>query len=180
MSLVDWIVVIILGSAVIGGLFQGFFRSVCGLLGLIAGLVVAAWNYARLALFLMPLLRIPAIANTISFLLISVVVMALFAVVGNLLAKALRMLGLGCLDSIAGGVFGFFQGAMMVVIGILVVVAFFPQEHWIAEARIPRMFFGVCHVSTSFTPDELARRVRAGLAKWETESPEWLRPAPKG
>lgn len=176
MTLVDWAVIIILVCAVVSGLFQGFFRSFCSLAGLVLGLVIAAWNYLRIAHFLIPLVRIPAIANTISFLLIAFVVMALFALIGNLLAKGFKLLGLGCLDALAGGVFGFFQGVVGIVIAILVVVAFFPEAHWIADARLPRMFFGACHVSANVTPNELAEKVRTGLRNWETNSPQWMHP----
>ena len=176
MTAVDWAVVIILAFAVLGGLAQGFFRSICGLLGLVLGLVTAAWNYGRVASFFLPLVKIPAVANTIAFLLIAIAVMAVIGLVGNLLAKALRLLGLGWLDGLAGAVFGFFQGVLLVVIGILVVVAFFPQAHWIADARLPRMFFGACHVSANVTPAELGERVRNGLRAWEAESPRWMHP----
>jgi membrane protein required for colicin V production len=176
MTLVDWAVIGILVCAVIGGLMEGFFRSVCGLLGLVLGLVTAAWNYERVAGLLLPLVRIPAIANTIGFLLIALVVMGLIGLVGNLLAKAFRLLGLGWLDGLAGAVFGFFQGVLLIVIGILVVVAFFPQALWVADARVPRMFFGACHVSANVTPTELGERVRSGLRAWESESPRWMHP----
>jgi membrane protein required for colicin V production len=176
MTLVDWVVVVILISAVLGGLAQGFFRSVCSLGGLILGLVIAAWNYGHLASLLIPLVRIPAVANTIGFLLIAIVVSALIGLIGNLLAKAFRLLGLGWLDSLAGGVFGVFQGVVLVVIALLVIVAFFPQVHWIAEARLPRMFFGACHVSSNVTPSELGERIRSGLRTWEAESPQWMHP----
>jgi membrane protein required for colicin V production len=176
MTLVDWIVVLLLASAVIGGLVQGFFRSVCSLGGLVLGLVLAAWNYGRVAALLIPVVRIPAVADTIAFLLIALLVMALIGVIGNLIARALRLLGLGWLDALAGGVFGFFQGVLLVVIGILVVVAFFPQVQWIANAKLPRMFFGACHVSANVTPSELGQRIRNGLRTWEDESPQWMHP----
>jgi membrane protein required for colicin V production len=176
MTLVDWIVVIILGCAVLAGLAQGFFRSVCSLGGLILGLVIAAWNYGHLASLLLPLVRIPAVANTIAFLLIAIIVSALIGLIGNLLAKAFRLLGLGWLDGLAGGVFGFLQGVALVVIGLLVTVAFFPQAHWVAEAKLPRMFFGACHVSSNVTPSELGERMRSGLNAWEAESPKWMHP----
>ena len=176
MTLVDWAVVFILACAVLGGLTQGFFRSVCSLGGLILGLVIAAWNYGHLAALLIPLVRIPAIANTIAFLLIAILVSALIGLIGSLLAKAFRLLGLGWLDALVGGVFGFFQGVVLVVIGLLVIVAFFPQVHWVAEARLPRMFFGACHVSSNVTPSELGERVRSGLRAWEAESPVWMHP----
>ena len=176
MTLVDWAVVLILVCAVFGGLMQGFFRSICGLLGLLLGLALAAWNYGRVADLFLPLVRIPAIANTIGFLFIALVVMALVALIGNVLARVFRLLGLGWLDGLAGAVFGFFQGVLLVVIGILVIVAFFPQVHWIADARLPRMFFGACHVSTTLTPAELGQRVREGLDAWGAESPQWMHP----
>lgn len=176
MTLVDWVVVILMACAVLGGLFQGFFRSVCSLGGLILGLVIAAWNYSHVATLLLPLVRIQAVANTIAFLLIAIVVAALIGLIGSLLAKAFRLLGLGWLDSLAGGVFGFFQGVLIVVICLLVVVAFFPQATWVADAKLPRMFFGVCHVSTNVTPTELGERVRIGLRDWAAETPRWMHP----
>ena len=118
MTLVDWAVVLILICAVLGGLMQGFFRSVCSLGGLILGLVLAAWNYKKAAAMIFPLVKIPAVANTIGFLLIALVVMALIGLIGNLLAKTFRLLGLGWLDGLAGAVFGFFQGVLFIVLGM--------------------------------------------------------------
>ncbi len=176
MTWVDWGVVIIMVASVIAGMAQGFFRSVCSLGGLVIGLAVAGWNYARLAAVLLPLVRIPAVAYTIAFLLIALVVMGLIALVGNLLAKAFKMIGLGWLDGIAGAVFGFFQGVVLVVVFILVIVAFFPQEQWLAQSNLPRMFFGALHVSTHMTPSELAGRVHTGLQSVEAQSPAWMHP----
>src|SRR5665213_2244163 len=120
MTLVDWAVIIILVCAVLGGLMQGFFRSFCSLGGLVLGLVIAAWNYAHLAILILPLVRVPAVANTIAFLLIAILVMVVIGLIGNLLAMAFSSIGLGWLDGLAGAVFGFFQGVLLVVICILV------------------------------------------------------------
>ncbi len=176
MTLVDWAVLIILACAVFGGLMQGFFRSVCSLGGLILGLVIAAWNYGHVATVLLPVVRIRPLADTIAFLLIALLVMALIGLIGNLLARAFRLLGLGWVDALAGAVFGIFQGVLLIVLGLLVIVAFFPQVHWIAESRFPRMFFGACHVSANLTPAELGERIRSGLRTWEQESPGWMHP----
>ncbi|HEY1897814.1 MAG TPA: CvpA family protein [Terracidiphilus sp.] len=170
MTLVDWAVVIIMVGAVIAGMTQGFFRSVCSLAGLVVGLSVAGWNYGRLAGIFLPLVRYAAIADTIAFLLIALLVMVLFALIGNLLARAFKMIGLGWLDGIAGAIFGFFQGVVLVVVFILVIVAFFPQQEWLVQSNLPRMFFGALHVSTHMTPSELSGRVHAGLQSIEEES----------
>lgn len=174
MTLVDWTIVIIMLAAVIAGMAQGFFRSVCSLGGLVLGLAVAAWNYARLARILIPLVRIPAIANTVAFVFIALLIMVLAALIGKILAKTLKTLGLGWLDGIAGAIFGFFQGVVLVVVFVLVIVAFFPGEPWLAKSTLPRMFFGALHVSTQVTPSELASRVRSGVHAVEDESQRLL------
>jgi membrane protein required for colicin V production len=180
MAPVDVIIVIVLVLAVAGGLSQGFFRSACSLGGLFLGLAVAAWNYHKVAKILLPVVRIEAVANTIGFLLIALLVMGLANMVGAILAKTLHYMGLGCLDRLAGGVFGFFQGALLVTLCILVTVAFFPRAHWLVEARLPKEFFGACHLTTHMSPAELAERVRQGLRTLEEESPRWLHPEDPG
>ncbi|HEX8813142.1 MAG TPA: CvpA family protein [Terracidiphilus sp.] len=180
MTPVDWAVIAILVIACLAGLAEGFFRSVCGLGGLILGLAVAAWNYHRLAIYLLRFLRVEAIADTVAFLLIFLLVLAIAAAIGHLLARAFRLIGLGWLDSLAGGAFGLVQGAVIITVLILVAVAFFPQEsHWIAEAQLPRQFFAAAHVGSNITPSELGDRVRSGLNEWENKSPEWLHPGKK-
>jgi membrane protein required for colicin V production len=121
-------------------------------------------------------LRIEAVADTIGFLLIALVVMGLAGILGSILAKTFHMLGLGCLDKLAGAVFGLLQGALLVTLCILVAVAFFPKAPWLVEGKLPKQFFGACHLSTHLSPADLAERVREGLKTLEEESPEWMHP----
>jgi membrane protein required for colicin V production len=176
MTIEDWFIVIVLVLSVLSGLSQGFFRSVFSLGGLLAGLAVAAWNYGRIAALLLPLIRLDAVANAVAFILIALLVMIIFGIVGSLLHKTFHKIGLGCLDRLGGGIFGFAQGILLVTLCILVAVAFFPEAHWLVEARLPRLFFGVCHMSTHITPELLADRIRSGLRLLEQDSPGWLHP----
>jgi uncharacterized membrane protein required for colicin V production len=102
--------------------------------------------------------------------------MAVVGILGAVLAKTFKQIGLGCLDRLAGGVFGFFQGVLLVTLAILVTVAFYPQAHWLLEAKLPRHFFAACHLSAHMSPDELAQRTRKGLKRLEEESPAWMHP----
>lgn len=176
MSWVDFAILIVLVLSVLGGLQQGFFRSACSLGGLVLGLLLAAWNYGLAAALLKPLVRFEPLANAIGFLLIALLVMVLAGIVGKILAKTMHQLGLGCLDRLAGAAFGLLQGVLLVTLCILVAVAFFPHSHWLAEARLPRQFFGACHLSTHMSPHELAQRVREGLRSLEEGAPAWLHP----
>lgn len=180
MSIADWIIVAILIGAVLAGLAQGFFRSVCGLGGLVLGLVLAAWNYDRFAVVIKHLVHSQMVANAIAFLLIAVIVMGVAGILGSLLSKMFQKVGLGCLDRLAGAIFGFFQGALLVMLGILVTVAFFPQTQWLTQSRLPKYFFGACHLSTNISPSGLGQRVRDELNRLEQVSPTWMHPGKTG
>jgi membrane protein required for colicin V production len=174
MMWVDWVIILVMVLSVLAGLSQGFFRSVCSLGGLILGLALAAWNYRLAEAPLRSLLHSDESADIIGFVVIALVVMIIAGILGNFLAKALHAIGLGCLDKLAGGIFGLFQGFLLITLAILVTIAFYPQAHWLVEARLPRHFFAACHLSTHMTPEQLAQRVRAGLRSLEEESPRWL------
>ena len=180
MEWVDPAIVIVMALAVLGGISQGFFRSFCSLAGLVLGLAVASWNYQRVARLLSPMVHIEAVADAIGFLLIALFVMGVAALAGKILFKTVHGIGLGCLDRLAGAAFGLLQGALMVMLVILVAVAFFPRAHWLAEARLPRLFFRACHLSTHMSPADLANQVKDGLKILEEESPRWLRPSRGG
>ena len=176
MFFVDLLILLIVIGAVIGGLVRGFLRSVFSLVGLLLGLFLAAWNYPLAAGFILPVVRFHPVADTIGFVLIALLVMTLSDLTGKLVSRTAHTMGLGCLDRLAGAVFGFFQGALLVTLGILVTVAFFPQAHWLTRAKLPHRFFGACHLSTHMSPNELADRVRLGLKKLEMNSPGWMHP----
>src|SRR5689334_5286147 len=148
MTLVDWIIMVVIAAAVLGGIARGFFRSAFSLAGLVVGLALASWNYWRFAPILKPLVKSIEAANAIAFLIIALLVMAVAAITGSLLAKIFEKVGLGCLDRLAGAAFGFVEGMVFVTLCILVTVAFFPKTQWLTEAHLPRYFFGALHVST--------------------------------
>ena len=155
MELVDWIILAGLAIATVGGLAQGFFRSFCGLAGLVVGYMVATWNYARLGKLFLAFVRIEALANAIGFLVIILLVMlmgALGAVVGGFLEKSFRWAGLGCIDSLLGAILGFLQGVVIVMVFVVVTLAFFPGTPWLINAKIPPMFFQACHMSMEMSP----------------------------
>ncbi|HUA97012.1 MAG TPA: CvpA family protein [Terracidiphilus sp.] len=177
MNWVDCAVVIVLVIAVMAGLIEGFFRSVSSLAGLVLGLSVAAWNYGHVAAILKPLVRVQAVANAAAFLLIAILIMAVISIIGSILARTFRLLGLGWLDSLAGAAFGLLQGAVLITLLILVTVAFFPGAEWLTAGRLPQLFFSTCNLSTHMTPAELAARVRDGLRTLEHVSPHWMHPS---
>jgi membrane protein required for colicin V production len=174
LTLVDWVIVVVLAGAVLAGIARGFFRSVFSLAGLIVGVTLASWNYWRIAAWLRRFVHSEQVADAVGFLIIALLVMAVAAIIGSLLAKLFEKVGLGCLDRFAGALFGFVEGVVFVTLCILVTVAFFPQTAWLTEARLPRYFFGALHVSVKVTPPRLSERVRKELKALEAKSAEWM------
>jgi membrane protein required for colicin V production len=179
LTIVDWVIVAILVGSVLAGIVQGFLRSIFGLGGLVAGLIIAAWNYLFVASFFRKLVRSDQIANAIAFILIAIAVTAVASAIGVILSKVFKKIGLGCLDSLAGAVFGLFQGAVLVTVFLLVTIAFFPNTEWLTQARLPKYFFGAIHMSADVSPSMLAERVRQELNRLERESPAWMHPRPQ-
>jgi membrane protein required for colicin V production len=176
LTLVDWVIVAILAGSVLAGIVQGFLRSIFSLGGLVLGLVIAAWNYVYVAGLLARLIKSEEVRNAIAFILIAVVVTAVASAIGIVLSKVFKKIGLGCIDSLAGAIFGLFQGAVLVTVFILVTVAFFPDTEWLTQARLPKYFFGAIHISADISPSMLSDRVRQELNRLERESPAWLHP----
>ncbi len=176
MTLVDWAIVFTMICFVVAGLVQGFFRTACSLVGLIFGLSLAAWNYGIVASYLVALVKVEAIADTIAFFFIAILVFAAANLIGKILGKALEWMGLGCLDVLGGAVLGFFQGLIFITLCVLVGVAFFPDSTWLKESRLPKQFFGALHMSMRITPGELTDRIREGFHKMELETPDWAHP----
>ncbi|MGH9563340.1 MAG: CvpA family protein, partial [Terracidiphilus sp.] len=52
MEWMDLIILAVLAASVFVGMVQGFLRTVCSLLGLIVGVLLASSNYASLAAYL--------------------------------------------------------------------------------------------------------------------------------
>jgi membrane protein required for colicin V production len=177
---VDWVILLVILLAVLGGMREGFFRSVCSTAGLLLGLALAAWNYGLLATWLIFFVRIEAVANVIGFLAIALAVMATAGLAGQMISKTVHGMGLGCLDRLLGAALGLLQGALLVMVVILVALAFYPNAHWLVRAKLPKYFFSACHMTARMSPDELADRIRHGLLVLEEETPQWLHPGKGG
>jgi len=178
MAWADWAILGVLAFAIFAGMVQGFIRAAFALGGLALGFVLATWNYGLAAKMFNHLVQSERIANAIGFVVIAILVMLVAAVLGAAIQRMFRWAGLGCLDTLLGGILGFFQGVMLVIVFVLVTVAFLPGSGWFAGARLPQLFFGAAHLSMDISPKELEDKVQGSLRKLKKESPQWMHPSP--
>ena len=98
MNLFDYLLIAVLAFSTIQAFFRGLLRELFSLLGLVAGIVLAAWNYPLLAAAFSRFLTNSAVANVAAFLLIAIGVMVLAAMVGRMTHRAAHAIGLGFFD----------------------------------------------------------------------------------
>jgi membrane protein required for colicin V production len=131
-SAVDVAALAILGLAVLRGLWIGLIREVFSLAGLAAACVAVRFGTAPAADWL--LLELPAeisplAARIAAGVLIAVAVILCTAVVGRLVRRGARWAGLGFADRLGGGALGAAEGALVIVVLMLLGIAVVGRDH---------------------------------------------------
>ncbi len=150
----DWILVAILLLSIWRGLYNGLLLEVFSLVGLILGLFAAGRYWPRAYPLFASWVHSVWGADLCAFLLVAFVVMLATALIGHLLRRTVQAIGLGWADKLLGGAFGFIRGCVVLVIGLFVLVAVFPQSPWLQDwmhqsriapwllSAVPRAFEG--------------------------------------
>lgn len=119
MTAFDFIVIGVVGLSTVLAFLRGFVRVGVSLAAWVLG-VVGALRFSEIVGGMLPDLgQSPATRYIIAFALILIVVLIVGAVVGYLLSRAARAVGLGFLDRALGAAFGFARGILIAVILVL-------------------------------------------------------------
>jgi membrane protein required for colicin V production len=124
MTFVDYVLIVLLLFSLIAGAKRGIFSGINGLLGLVAGIIVAV-NYSDwITHRVLSHMRVsPGAVTVLSFLFFFVVVYFFFKILGYLFYKFAELKRLGRIGSVGGAIFGVFQG--WIVIGFLLILLMF-------------------------------------------------------
>ena len=125
MTVFDYIILVILVFFIIKGYRQGFVKQAMAFIGMAAGLVLAWKFYPFVSAYGIKLGISSTISMIVSFILIYWLVQVISHLLGNVLHKTLKAIFFGWLNKIAGGALGMVEGALLVVI-ILVLISFTP------------------------------------------------------
>lgn len=124
MTIIDIIILILIGIGILLGLVKGALKQLAGLLGLVVGLLAAKALYATAAAEVFS--RVTdnmTVAQLLAFLAIWVIVPLLFWGVACVLTKALDAVCLGWINRLLGGVLGGVVHALLVSLAICVLEA---------------------------------------------------------
>ena len=131
-SPVDLAALAILILAVLRGLFIGLIREVFSLGALAAACIAVRLGAVPAADWM--LLNLPfemgsLTARVVAGVVIAIAVVVLVAGVGRVLRRGVRWAGLGFADRLAGGVLGAAEGALVIVVLMLLGIALLGRDH---------------------------------------------------
>jgi len=117
---VDIAILVILCFFLLKGMWRGLLKEVCSLLGLVLGGVFAFTFYLPVARRLQGSFNLPdQLCIWGSFLAIFLLLVILFAVLGFVLNRFVKLIFLGGFNRFAGALFGIVQGVVLLAIIIL-------------------------------------------------------------
>ena len=143
METIDIFIVVVLGIGLVSGLAKGFIEQACGLVGLIAGLLVARALYAAVGEQLAPHIGTSvSVAQIISFIIIWAVIPALLMLAGAALTRALEAAHLGIVNRMLGAVTGMVLHLLFLGVLIKVVEYIDPDEKMLTpEVKEQSVFY---------------------------------------
>jgi membrane protein required for colicin V production len=176
MNLFDWFLIAMLAFSTITAFLRGIILELFSLGGLIAGILVASWNYEHIATLLGRLITTPATAEIVAFLLIIIGVMVLCTIVGKILNHTAHAVGLGFFDRLLGALFGFARGCLFGVAILMAIAAFLPHSAWIANSRLSSYFLAGAHAVSFVVPHDLQQQILNGAQQLKHNAPDWIKP----
>jgi membrane protein required for colicin V production len=166
---VDWVLAIIVLVSVLTALWKGFVSELVALASAITGLVIAGFNYERLAPLLQGFTRSRGVALGVSFLLLFAAVMLIGALISILAKKLIRKVQLQWFDRFLGGIFGLARGLLIDCIVLLVMITFAIQQGAVEKSALAPYFIAGSRVVALVMPGNLRSEFRAGFEKFKRE-----------
>jgi membrane protein required for colicin V production len=171
MTPADWLIILVIVLNVILAAMHGFFAEALSMAGLVVGYVVAAWQYQRLAGWLLTFLNSELLAEIFAFLIIFFVIMLVFSVAGRIARKLMKEVGLSGFDRFLGALLGVLKGALAVAVVLMGMTAFTPTSSMLDKSELAPYFLVVGRAAIWLAPSALRAKFDEGL--------DFLRRAPK-
>ncbi|WP_291322118.1 CvpA family protein [Desulfonatronospira sp.] len=172
MNALDIFFVIVLGFFLFRGVYRGLILEIASIAGLIAGFLAANRFYMDVYPWLYDILENQTWAQIISYLSIFLATMAVVALLAFFLRRLLRLVMLGWLDRLGGGLLGFVKAGLICSIALLLLTVFLPSEHsLIVESMIAPYLIALSDSLASYLPQDLkegfSHKVREAADMWE-------------
>jgi len=163
MGVADWVILAFLVFSVVSAAWEGFFHEAFGLVGLVVGYLLAAWQYRRLANWFAVFLKQTWFGEISAFLIIFFAVLLVAALLGRLTRWMMKEAGLTGVDRALGGLLGLLKGCLVVAIVLVAMAAFAPTARWMPGSQLAPYFMVVGRAAIWLAPEEMRHRFDQGL-----------------
>ena len=177
MNFFDWFLIAILVYSTVMAFLRGIILELFTLGGLIAGILLASWNYYRIAMYLERVMP-PTPAQIIAFFLIVIGIMILSTLLGKALNNTAHAIGLGFFDRLLGAVFGFARGCLFAIAILMAIAAFRPHSTWAENSRLSPYFLAGVHAVSFVVPHDLQQQIMNGAQQIKHNAPDWIKQLP--
>ena len=163
MTAADWLIVVVVLLSVVSAAIQGFFAEALSMAGLVIGYIVAAWQYERLAAWLMSFLKNEWLADIFGFLVIFFAILIVFSIAGRVMRKLMKAVGLSGFDRFLGALLGMLKGGLVVAVVLMGLTAFTPTSKMLENSQLAPYFLVVGRAAIWVAPSALRARFYEGL-----------------
>jgi membrane protein required for colicin V production len=176
-SLLDLIVLAILGLSVATGFMAGFARVGIGFIAAVLGVVFGFWFYGIPAGWVHQYIHSVLVSNLIGFVLVFWAFLLTGALLGKLMAKLFKWTGLSWLDRLMGGVFGLVRGTLIVVAVIAMLMAFTPKPmpNWMVDSKLLPYAVDTSNMLAALAPNAIKDAFRESMRELRKIWDEQLR-----
>jgi membrane protein required for colicin V production len=175
LTVLDWVLIAIIAYSTVRAFLRGFLREVFSLVGLIAGVLFASWNYSSLSVRLHRWITPDTTAQIVSFLLIVATIMIICALAGKLLRTSADAIGLGFVDRLLGAGFGMVRGCLLGVACMMILAAFGPRSDWVKNSQLTPYFLAGAHGVSFVVPHNFEQQIANGAAQLKHSAPDWIK-----
>jgi membrane protein required for colicin V production len=167
MNLLDLGIIVLLGLITLRGYYRGLFQEVAVLVGVVAGVVVAAHTYLRLAGLLHSWITDPQHARWVAFAVVFVAVYWLTRLVAHFIQRLLYHLYLDFFDRLLGGAFALAKGALLIGFSLMLLGVVLPRNSHLLKGSVaaPHLIF-LARQSLGLLPPDFKKRLNDYLQEW--------------
>jgi len=162
----DWVLAFIVLVSVVTALWKGFVAELVSLASAITALIVAAFNYERVAPLLKGLTRTRSVALGVSFILLFAGVLLLGALVSILARRLIKKVELQWFDRFLGALFGLVRGLLVDCVLLLVMMAFAIQKEAVRKSTLAPYITAGSRVLALAMPADMRSNFRVGFEKF--------------
>jgi membrane protein required for colicin V production len=161
MNWLDGVIAVMMLLSIIFSVQKGFSREVIGLVAAFFGLILGSWFYGVAGAWLEPYVSSIRVAHFLGFLLVFVGVLIAGGLLGWIVSRFLKNVGLSWVDRAMGAAFGIVRGLVLSVALVMILVAFAPGSteaappQAVVHSHLAPYVIGASKVLTQLAPHDL-------------------------